>query len=119
MLLGYAAIRPEPRLVRLAVAAFAVYAVPHTIFHAGHLAGFPPADALAQMIGFALELTLVVVGDNQDELSGELRWVVKTLRQRAGILMALDPRVTPIASEIRARTQEVLRNPAWHEGARH
>jgi hypothetical protein len=62
---------------------------------------------------------LVVIGDNQDELSGECRWVVKTLRQRAGILMALDPRVAPIASEIRARTQEALRNPASHEGARH
>jgi hypothetical protein len=62
---------------------------------------------------------LVVIGDNQDELSGECRWVVKTLRQRAGILMALDPRVASIASEIRARTQEALRNPASHEGARH
>src|SRR5262249_28143355 len=41
---------------------------------------------------------LVQIGDNQDELSGECRWVVKTLRQRAGILMALDPRVAPIAS---------------------
>lgn len=62
---------------------------------------------------------LVDIGDNQDELSGECRWVVKSLRQRAGILMALDPRVAPIASEIRARTQEALRNPANHEGARH
>jgi hypothetical protein len=62
---------------------------------------------------------LVTIGDNQDELSGECRWVVKTLRQRAGIRMALDPRVAPIAAEIRARTQEALRNPANHEGARH
>ena len=62
---------------------------------------------------------LVVIGDNQDELSGECRWVVKTLRQRAGILLAMDPRVAPIASEIRVRTQEALRNPANHEGARH
>jgi hypothetical protein len=62
---------------------------------------------------------LVEIGDNQDELSAECRWAVKTLRQRAGILMALDPRVAPIASEIRTRTQEALRNPANHEGARH
>jgi hypothetical protein len=62
---------------------------------------------------------LVEIGDNQDELSGECRWVVKALRQRAGILMALDPRVAPVAAEIRARTQEALRNPASHEGARH
>ena len=62
---------------------------------------------------------LVVIGDNQDELSGECRLVVRTLRQRAGISLALDPRVAPIAAEIRARTQEALRNPANHEGARH
>jgi hypothetical protein len=62
---------------------------------------------------------LVEIGDNQDELSGECRWVVKSLRQRAGILMALDPRVAPVATEIRTRTQEALRNPANHEGARH
>jgi hypothetical protein len=62
---------------------------------------------------------LVEIGDNQDELSGECRWAVKALRQRAGILVARDPRVAAIASEIRARTQEALRNPAEHEGARH
>ena len=62
---------------------------------------------------------LVEIGDNQDELSGECRWAVKALRQRAGILVARDPRVAPIASEIRARTQQALRNPAEHEGARH
>ena len=62
---------------------------------------------------------LVEIGDNQDELSAECRWAVKALRQRAGILMALDPKVAPIATEIRARTQEALRNPASHEGARH
>jgi hypothetical protein len=62
---------------------------------------------------------LVEIGDNQDELSAECRWAVKTLRQRAGILMALEPKVAPIATEIRARTQEALRNPANHESARH
>jgi hypothetical protein len=62
---------------------------------------------------------LVVIGDNQDELSGECRWVVKSLRQRAGMRMALDPRVASVATEIRARTQEALRNPASHEGAHH
>jgi hypothetical protein len=75
------------------------------------------ADAEARCKAFTK--ALVVVGDNQDELSGELRWVVKTLRQRAGIRMALDSRVTPIAAETRVRTQDVLRNPAWHEMPRH
>lgn len=79
--------------------------------------GYEGPDALQRCRDYAL--ALVVIGDNQDELSGECRWVVKTLRQRAGILMALDPRVAPVAAEIRARTQEALRNPASHEGARH
>jgi hypothetical protein len=74
-------------------------------------------DALAHCQQYAR--ALVEIGDNQDELSGECRWVVKALRQRAGILLAVDPRVAPIASEIRTRTQEALRNPANHEGARH
>lgn len=62
---------------------------------------------------------LVEVGDNQDELSGECRWVVKALRQKAGLLMAVDARMAPIAAEIRNRTQEALKNPAGHEGNRH
>jgi hypothetical protein len=41
------------------------------------------------------------------------------IRQRAGLLMAVDPRVAEIAKEIRRRSQIVLRNPANHEGARH
>jgi hypothetical protein len=74
-------------------------------------------DALKHCQAYAR--ALVEIGGNQDELVGECRYVVKALRQRAGLLMALDPRVAPIASEIRARTQEALRNPANHEGARH
>jgi hypothetical protein len=62
---------------------------------------------------------LVVIGDNQDELSGECRYVVRALRQKAGILLATNPRAAPVAAEIRKRTQEALRNPANHEGARH
>jgi hypothetical protein len=62
---------------------------------------------------------LVEIGDNQDELAGELRWVVRACRQKAGLLVAADPRMAPIATEIRAKTHQVLRNPAGHEGARH
>jgi hypothetical protein len=62
---------------------------------------------------------LVVIGDNQDELASECRWVVKNLRQQAGVAMARDPRAAPIAREIRARAQEALRNPAYHEADRH
>jgi hypothetical protein len=62
---------------------------------------------------------LTDIGGNQDELVGESRWVARTLRQRAGILAALDPRLAPVAAEIRTRTQEVLRNPAGYEWSRH
>ncbi len=62
---------------------------------------------------------LTQIGGNQDELVGECRWVVRTLRQRAGIMMAVDPRCAEIAQEIRARTQQVLLKPATYEAARH
>jgi hypothetical protein len=75
----------------------------------------PDAQAKSKQYAEAL----VVIGDNQDELSGECRWVVKALRQKAGILMATNPRAAPVAAEIRTRTQEALRNPANHEGAHH
>ncbi len=62
---------------------------------------------------------LVEIGDNQDQLAGELRWEVRALRQRAGLLLASDPKMVEVAAELRKRTQEVLRSPAGHEGARH
>lgn len=61
----------------------------------------------------------VSIGGNQDELVGECRWVIKMLRQRAGLMMATDPRLAEVAKEIRQRSQVILRNPAGHEGARH
>jgi len=62
---------------------------------------------------------VVVIGGGQDELAGETRMAVKWVRQRAGLLMALEPRMADIAKEVRARTQKVLRSPAGHEGAHH
>ena len=47
------------------------------------------------------------------------RLAVKALRQKAGILLATDPRMAPIATEIRTRTQKMLRGGAAYEGARH
>jgi hypothetical protein len=61
----------------------------------------------------------VEIGGNQDELAGEARWAVKLLRQRAGLLMAGEPRLAEVVKEIRRRSQIVLRNPANHEGAAH
>jgi hypothetical protein len=81
------------------------------------LLDYEGADAVKRVQGYTEPL--VEVGDNQDELAGELRWVVRAMRQKAGLLVASDPRMEPLATEIRAKTQEVLRNPAKHEGARH
>jgi hypothetical protein len=67
----------------------------------------------------AITHAIVDVGGNQDELVGECRMVVKALRQRAGLALAQEPRAAEIAQEIRSRSQQVLRNPAGHEGARH
>jgi hypothetical protein len=62
---------------------------------------------------------LTLIGGQQDEMVGECRWVVKALRQKAGILMASDPKLAPLAAEIRTRTQKMLRGGAAYEGARH
>jgi hypothetical protein len=62
---------------------------------------------------------LTTIGGQQDEMVGECRWVAKALRQKAGILMATDPRLAPVAAEVRARTQKMLRGGAAYEGARH
>ncbi len=62
---------------------------------------------------------LVGVGGNQDELVGECRMVVKILRQRAAMAMAADPRMAPVAREVRSRTQQMLRKPTSYEAPRH
>jgi hypothetical protein len=62
---------------------------------------------------------LTLIGGEQDETVGECRWVVKALRQKAGILLAADPRLAPVAREIRARTHKMLRGGAAYEGGRH
>jgi hypothetical protein len=75
----------------------------------------PEGTARAKEYGRAL----TEVGDNQDELVGEFRWIVKTIRQQAGLSMASDPRLGPVAEELRAMTQKMLRNPNALERARH
>jgi hypothetical protein len=75
------------------------------------------ADAFERCKKFTA--AIVVIGGSQDELVGEGRLAVKLVRQRAGLLMATEPRMGEIAKEVRARAQKVLRSPAGHEGARH
>lgn len=62
---------------------------------------------------------LTAIGGEQDEMVGECRWAVKALRQKAGLLIAQDPKSAPLATEVRARTQKMLRGGAAYEGARH
>jgi hypothetical protein len=53
-------VRADAASARVAVGAFAVFAVPHAVFHALHLEGFPPGDALAQQAGFGAQLLLAL-----------------------------------------------------------
>jgi hypothetical protein len=59
VVLAAAAVIGQRLLCAVAVAAMAVYAVPHAIFHFLHLEGFPTSDAIAQTIGIALQLMVV------------------------------------------------------------
>ncbi|MBI3856572.1 MAG: hypothetical protein HY293_12865 [Planctomycetes bacterium] len=62
---------------------------------------------------------LVSVGGTQDELVAHCRWVVKNVRQKAGLIMVQDPKAAAVATEVRLKAQEVLRAPSAHESARH
>jgi hypothetical protein len=63
VVLAAAAVSGQRLLSAVAVCALAVYAVPHAVYHALHLEGFPTGDAVAQMVGIGLHLALVgVVG---------------------------------------------------------
>ena len=77
---------------------------------------FEGADALDRCKKYGDALTRI--GGNQDKLVSECRWVVRTLRQQAALLLAQEPRLAPVAAEIRTRTQAALKNPSQHERAR-
>jgi hypothetical protein len=59
VVLAAAAVIGQRLLSAVAVAAIAVYAVPHAIFHFLHLEGFSTSDAIAQTIGIALQLMVI------------------------------------------------------------
>jgi hypothetical protein len=82
-----------------------------------NLLGYDGPDSLARLKEYTDALT--AVGGNQDTLVGNCRWIVRTLRQRAALMMAVDPRIAEVAAEIRSRTQVVLLKPSAYEGARH
>ncbi len=55
------------------------------------------------------------IGLSQDNQVARARLAVKVLRRQATIAMALDPKVTPVAKEIRERTRKILRGAVGHE----
>jgi fucose 4-O-acetylase-like acetyltransferase len=61
VLLAAAAVTGQRLLSAIAVAAFVVYTVPHMIFHSFHLEGFSTTDAVAQTMGFVLQLVVAAV----------------------------------------------------------
>jgi hypothetical protein len=60
LVLTTAAIWPEPKLVRVALAANLMFTVPHFIFHATHLDHYPTGSATAQTIALALAVLLPI-----------------------------------------------------------
>ncbi len=59
------------------------------------------------------------IGGAQDGLVASCRMIVKTLRQRAAVALAVNPELKDVAAGIRARTQAMLRNPTPYEAPRH
>lgn len=60
LVLAAAAVTMDRLLVRVALVALSVFAVPHAIFHAAHLEGFPTSDAVAQTMGIVVQLLLTL-----------------------------------------------------------
>ena len=61
VVLGAAAVTGHWLLSVVAIAAFAVYTVPHMIFHSLHLEGFSTAEAVGQTVGYGIQLLLAAV----------------------------------------------------------
>jgi hypothetical protein len=61
VVLAAAAVTGQWLLGAVAIVAFAVYTVPHVIFHSLHLEGFSRGNAIAQTVGFVLQLVMAVV----------------------------------------------------------
>jgi hypothetical protein len=59
------------------------------------------------------------IGGAQDDAVAACRMIVKTMRQRCGIAMAVNPELKEIATEIRQRTQIILRKATAYEAPRH
>ena len=60
VLFVFATVKPHPVLLRPALLAWLATAIPHLIFHLGHLAGFGAADAVTQSAGLAIVVVIPV-----------------------------------------------------------
>jgi hypothetical protein len=58
LVLAAAAIWPEPKLVRVALAANLMFTVPHFVFHVTHLDHYPTGSAIAQTVALAFGVLL-------------------------------------------------------------
>jgi len=59
------------------------------------------------------------IGGAQDGLVAECRMIVKTMRQRAGMALAVNGELKEVAAAIRQRTQAMLRKATAYEAPRH
>ena len=59
-LLALAAILPDRRLVRVSLASYLVYTVPHFVFHLTQTHAFSVADNLAQLVSVGFQVVLPV-----------------------------------------------------------
>jgi hypothetical protein len=61
VVLGYAAVKLTPSLVRMSMVAMLVFAVPHTIFHMFHLEHFARSSAIAQSVSLIATVVIPLV----------------------------------------------------------
>ena len=88
LVLAAAAITLQRTLVQVALAATAVYAIPHALFHALHLDGFPEPDAIAQTAVTVAQVLLVIAAlalstrlPRPERAPGDVDRVAQTIRR--------------------------------------
>ena len=79
----------------------------------------PPGSGQQRAGGRQVPITVITGQQSGGRRRHLPRWVIKAIRQKAGLLMAADARMAPIAAELRAKCAETLKGPAGHEGNRH
>jgi hypothetical protein len=60
VVLAVAAVRLDAVLRRTAVAGYLLYALPHLVFHLGHLHGFATVDVIGQVVTLILQVVVAL-----------------------------------------------------------